>query len=59
MSKSPKDHLTEAKRIAARMLATPPEPHDEMKQGRKAQSSAKKASAPKLKKKPGKSAGRS
>ena len=50
MSKASKsDNLDEAKRIAARLLAMPPKPHDEMKLGRKAKAEAGKSPARKSK----------
>ncbi len=45
MTKPPKADLTEAKRIAARLLAMPPKTHDEMKLGRKAKPKAGKSPA--------------
>ncbi len=41
MSKPPKDALSEAKRIAAKMLAMPPQPHGDSKP-KKAKPGAKK-----------------
>jgi hypothetical protein len=34
MSKAPKDDLSEAKAIAARMLAMPPQPHEKKSAGK-------------------------
>jgi len=36
MPKAPSENLDVAKQIAARLLAMPPKPHDQMKLGRKA-----------------------